>query len=124
MINLGPLTKNGYIRLGIIVGSFYFAVQALSPSNRMEEIQLTMQLQETAQKLATLGERVPPSSFNTLRSQGFISDDLQELCESSQVKYFPANATNNSEQPVFTIPSKEGQVTLHVSPSGFVRKVR
>jgi hypothetical protein len=120
--SLGPLTKSGYIRIMFLVVGFYFAVQSLVPTGKVDRTRLAEDLRETAQQLSSISsESIPPSTFNTLQSQGFISSSLRERCEAANVVYNPGNATNTNEQPVFEIPGDDRRRML-VTPTGGLRK--
>jgi hypothetical protein len=121
---LGPLTKSGYIRIGMLILAFYFSVQWLTRTTNVDRVMLIEDLRATAQDLAMRSKdpAIPlPNTLSGMRNKGLISSELLERCEQAKVSFFPENITSDLGRPVFSLPNQESKAT-RVTASGLVLK--
>lgn len=121
---LGPLTKSGYIRIAILLLGFYFTVQWLTRTSKLDRVVLIEDLRTAAQDLA-MHSKVSggnmPTTLSGIRNRGFISSDLLERCEEAKVNFYPENMSTEDGRAVFTLPGEQEKAT-RVTASGLVLK--
>jgi hypothetical protein len=119
---LGPLTKSGYLRIGFMIVAFYFAVQWLTQSSRLDRSMLIEDLRETAQSLAEISDKQHyrvPTDLYVMKSRGLIDQDLLDRCKQANVNFYPENVTNRDGLPVFSVPGEKEGMT-RVTAEGLV----
>jgi hypothetical protein len=106
---LGPLTKSGYVRIGMMLLGFYFSVQWLTGGSKLDQAVLIEDLRTTAQTLAQIAnasvEHVP-ATISGMQAQGLMSEDLVDRCVRAKVNFLPENAGNRDGLAVFLVPGE------------------
>ena len=119
---LGPLTKSGYVRIGAMLLTFYFTVQWLTSSSKLDQAVLIEDLRVTAQTLAQISNSkldAVPNTMTGMKAQGLITSDLLERCKQAKVNFHPENVSNRDGLPVFSVPVDETR-NARVTASGLV----
>lgn len=117
---LGPLTKSGILRIGVLLLGFYFAVQSLTGSSKLDRAILIEDLRATAQDLASISSsRGVPESLDDMKKQGLMTKDLVERCQQAKVGFHPENIANRDGLAVFSVPNENSNLT-RVTSTGLV----
>jgi hypothetical protein len=116
---LGPLTKSGILRIGVLLLGFYFAVQSLTGSSKLDRAILIEDLRATAQDLASISASRVPESLDDMKKQGLMTKDLVERCQQAKVGFHPENIANRDGLAVFSVPNEDSNLT-RVTSTGLV----
>jgi hypothetical protein len=119
---LGPLTKSGYVRIGVMLLSFWLCVKWMTGGSKLDEAVLIQDLRSTAQNLALIANSrldQVPTTMTGMKAQGLISADLLERCKQAKVNFHPENVSNQDGLPVFSMQVDESRTTS-VTASGLV----
>ncbi len=119
---LGPLTKSGYVRLGVMLLSFWLCVKWMTGGSKLDQAVLIQDLRSTAQNLALIANSrldQVPTTMTGMKAQGLISADLLERCKQANVNFHPENVSNRDGLPVFSMQVDESRTTS-VTASGLV----
>lgn len=119
---LGPLTRSGYLRVGLLIVSFYCAVQMLTSHSKLGDAMLIEDLRNTAMDLADIkksARQSAPATLDELKKRGLISNELLERCKEANVVYHPENSNNVDGLAVFSVPTEDG-APKRVTPNGLV----
>jgi hypothetical protein len=119
---LGPLTKSGYVRLGVMLLSFWLCVKWMTGGSELDQAVLIQDLRSTAQNLALIANSSldqVPTTMTGMKAQGLISADLLERCKQAKVNFHPENVSNRDGLPVFSMQVDESRTTS-VTASGLV----
>ena len=120
MHSLRPLSKSGYLRIGVLLGIFYVSVQWLNSHSKLDRTVLIQDLRSIAQDLAALAAAQPtPDTLTTMQRRGLITEDLLHRCEEAKVTFHQENITNQDGLPVFIIPDDRSGGT-RVTATGLV----
>lgn len=119
---LEPISRSGYLRVGLLIISFYCAVQMLTSHSKLGDAMLIEDLRNTAMDLADIkkaARHAPPTSLDELSQRGLMSKELLERCKEANVVYHPENSNNVDGLAVFSVPTKGG-APKRVTPNGLV----
>lgn len=118
---LGPLTKSGYLRIGVMLVGFYYSVQWITGPSKLNRAILIEDLRSTAQDLAQISKtkQPAPTSLEEVKQRGLISSDLLERCRQAGVNFHPENVNNVDGLAVFSVPADNARTT-RVTATGLV----